>query len=90
MAKVQKKRKSSRRPLEVPEAELPQRVNYMILALGVIVVIIGFLVMSAGDAVSPLSVTTAPIILFIGFCVIIPIGIIYKQPKKTGTEDSAA
>ena len=38
--------------------------------------------MAAGDAVSPLSVTISPIILFIGFCVIIPIGIIYKQPKK--------
>ncbi|MBE0642698.1 MAG: DUF3098 domain-containing protein [Bacteroidetes bacterium] len=62
----------------------------MILAFGVIVVILGFLVMSAGDAVSSLSVTTAPIILFIGFCVIIPIGIIYKKPKNTGTEETTA
>ncbi|MFA6233923.1 MAG: hypothetical protein WC824_07015 [Bacteroidota bacterium] len=90
MAKVQKKRKNSRRPLDVPEAELPQKTNYMILAFGIAVVFIGFLVMSAGDAVSSLSVTIAPIILFIGFCVIIPIGIIYKQPKPASTEDSAA
>ncbi len=90
MAKVQRKRKGSRRPLEVPEAELPQKVNYMILALGVIVVIIGFLVMSAGDAVSSLSVTTSPIILFIGFCVIIPIGVIYRKAKNTGAGDTTA
>lgn len=82
MAKVQRKRKGVSRALDVPEAELPQRINYMILGLGVVVVFIGFLVMAAGDAVSPLSVTISPIILFIGFCVIIPIGIIYKQPKK--------
>ena len=82
MAKVQRKRNGKSRTLDVPEAELPQRINYMILGLGVAVVIIGFLVMAAGDAVSSLSVTLAPMILFIGFCVIIPIGIIYKQPKK--------
>ncbi|MDX9758429.1 MAG: DUF3098 domain-containing protein [Bacteroidota bacterium] len=86
MAKVQRKRKGAKRIIDVPEAELPQRVNYMILGAGVLVVIIGFLVMSAGDAVSPLSVTIAPIILFLGFCVIIPIGIIYKPKKITGDE----
>jgi hypothetical protein len=90
MAKVQKKRKNSRRPLDIPEAELPQKINYMILAFGVAVVIIGFLVMSAGNAVSPLSETISPIILFIGFCVIIPIGIIYKQPKIAKTGDSVS
>ena len=82
MAKVQRKRKGAGRALDVPEAELPQRINYLILALGVAVVFIGFAVMAAGDAVSSLSVTIAPVILFIGFCIIIPIGIIYKQPKQ--------
>ena len=38
MAKVQKKRKNSRRPLDVPEAELPQKTNYMILAFGIAVI----------------------------------------------------
>lgn len=86
MAKVQRKRKGAKRIIDVPEAELPQRINYLILAAGVLVVIIGFFVMSAGDAVSPLSVTVAPIILFLGFCVIIPIGIIYKPKKTTGEQ----
>jgi hypothetical protein len=88
MAKVQRKRKGSPRILDVPEAELPQKINYVILMLGVAVVIVGFLVMAAGDAVSALSVTVAPIILFIGFCIIIPIGIIYKQPKKSTGENA--
>jgi hypothetical protein len=72
-------RKSQKKKGFVPEAELPQRVNYMILIAGVITVIIGYMVMIAGDATSPLSVTIAPIILVIGYCGIIPLGIIYKK-----------
>ncbi|MBN1448023.1 MAG: hypothetical protein JXA28_08835 [Bacteroidetes bacterium] len=84
MAKVQKRRKGARKKLQaVPEAELPQRLNYIILVAGIAVVFLGILVMSMGDAVSPLSVTVAPIILFIGYCVVIPVGIIMK-PKKSG------
>jgi hypothetical protein len=87
MAKVQNKRKSGRRTqLAVPEAELPQRMNYIILIIGVITVLVGFLVMSAGDAVSSLSVTVAPLILFIGYCVIIPLGIIYRKKKPAGEQ----
>lgn len=82
MAKVQKRRKGSRKQQELPEAELPQRTNYMILIAGVAVIIIGFLVMSAGDDVSPLSVTIAPLLLFIGFCVIVPVGIMYRKKDK--------
>ena len=82
MAKVQNKRKSGRRVVQaVPEAELPQRMNYVIIIAGVVTLLAGFLIMSAGDAVSSLSVTIAPVILFIGYCVIIPVGIMYKKKK---------
>lgn len=87
MAKVQNKRKGGRRtPQAIPEAELPQRTNYIILITGVITVLVGFMVMSAGDAVSALSVTIAPLILFIGYCVIIPIGIIYRKKKPAAEQ----
>jgi ABC-type microcin C transport system permease subunit YejB len=81
MAKAQRKRKSSRRLLDAPKAELPQKINYMILIAGVAVLIIGYLVMSMGDDISPVSVTIAPIILFLGYCVVIPLGIIFKKKK---------
>jgi hypothetical protein len=58
MAKVQNKRKSGRRVIQaVPEAELPQRMNYVIIIAGVVTLLAGFLIMSSGDAVSSLSVT---------------------------------
>lgn len=84
MAKVQKGRRGAgrRKRQAVPEAELPQRLNYLILIAGIAVVFLGMVVMSLGGTVSPLSVTVAPIILFIGYCVIIPIGIIIRKKKE--------
>jgi hypothetical protein len=82
MAKTQPRRKGGRKKQAVPEAELPQRLNYIILVAGIAVVVIGMLVMSAGDAVSPLSVTIAPLILVLGYCIIIPIGIIYRRKRQ--------
>ena len=84
MAKVQKGRKGTgrRKQQALPEAELPQRLNYIILIAGVAVAVFGMLVMSMGGTVDPLSVTVAPIILFIGYCVVIPIGIIIRKKKE--------
>ena len=72
-------RKPTKKQGFVPDAELPHKINYMIIIAGVVTVIIGYLVMMAGGTVDPLSITIAPIILVIGYCVIIPIGIIYKK-----------
>jgi len=85
MAKTQVSRKNAKKKEQISEAELPQRINYIILVVGVVTVIVGYLVMSSGDAVSSLSVTIAPLILALGYCVIIPCGIIYK--KKTRAND---
>ena len=79
MAKVQQKKRRTPPGKTVPDAELPQRINYMIIVAGLAVVILGVLIMASGDAVSSSAVTIAPIIMFIGYCVIIPLGIIFKQ-----------
>lgn len=89
MAKAQQVRKRGRKQTEsISPAELPQRVNYIIMIVGVAVIFLGYIVMSMGDATSTLSVTIAPIILFIGYCVIIPVGILYRK-KQTVPEDNA-
>ena len=83
MSKIQSRKQVKKKGF-VPEAELPQRTNYIILIAGVAIIIIGYLVMSAGDAVSPLSVTVAPIILVIGYCIVVPLGIIYRKKRAAG------
>ena len=89
MAKAQPVRKrGKKKQVAIAPAELPQNINYGIMLAGVIVCIIGYIVMSMGDATSSLSVTIAPVILFIGYCVIIPVGILYrkKDDTKAGAE----
>ena len=84
MAKIQAQRKQQQKKKSfATEAELPQRENYIILLIGVAVIVFGYAVMASGDAVSPSAVTIAPIILVIGYCIIIPFGIIYKKKKAS-------
>jgi len=51
--------------------------NYLIFAIGVVVIIIGYISLSAG------SITLAPVLLVLGYCVLIPIAIIISGKKKT-------
>jgi hypothetical protein len=71
--------------------ELPfTKTNYQIIGIGIVVIILGYIAlsMSPWDGLMPLVV--APILLVIGYCVIIPLGILLrkKQPNQTATEIS--
>jgi len=46
--------------------------NYVIFAVGLLVIIVGYISLSAG------SITLAPILLVLGYCVLIPLAIIIK------------
>ncbi len=88
MAKIQAQRRPQpKKKTFVAEVEMPQRINYTIILAGIVTVIIGYLVMAAGDDVSPLSVTIGPLILVLGYCVLIPLGIIYRR-KKADTQQA--
>lgn len=82
MSKTQSRKQTKKKGF-IAELELPQRANYIILIAGVAIIILGYIVMSAGDAVSPLSVTVAPIILVIGYCIVVPLGIIYRKKRAS-------
>ncbi len=51
------------------------RRNYIILAVGVGLIVAGFLFLAMGD------ITISPFLLVIGYCVIIPIGILLPEDK---------
>jgi len=52
------------------------RRNYLIFGIGLAVIIIGYIALASG------SITLAPLLLVIGYCVLIPISIMIKDKKK--------
>lgn len=51
--------------------------NYIIFTVALIVIIVGFIVLGQG------SITLAPILLVIGYCILIPWAILSKGKKET-------
>ena len=63
------------------------RENYVFFLIGLLIIIIGYVFMAQGPADSFWSLTLAPILLVISYCIIIPISIIYKK-KSTQKENT--
>ena len=55
------------------------KTNYAIFGIGIIVIIIGYLIISFNEVNSVASTKIGPVMLFLGYCVIIPISIIYSK-----------
>ncbi|MCB0278864.1 MAG: hypothetical protein KDD94_05145 [Calditrichaeota bacterium] len=55
--------------------------NYQLFALAMLTLVIGYIVMGIGPADGFLSLSLSPIILVIGYCVLIPLSIMYKEKK---------
>jgi hypothetical protein len=63
--------------------------NYQILGIGLLLIVLGYIALSQEpwDGMMPLVV--APILLVLGYCVVIPLGILYRgKPPKQPTETS--
>jgi hypothetical protein len=56
--------------------------NYKILIAGVAVVILGYIALSMEPWDGFMAITVAPMLLVLGYCVVIPIGIIYRKKKE--------
>lgn len=87
MGKVVKKREAKRRS---KDDILPLgRDNFRIIGVGVLVILAGYLAMLEGSVEGFLPLVVAPVLLVLGYCVIIPFGILYKKssvkPETTAT-----
>ena len=58
------------------------KINYQIFGLGLLLISLGYIVMATGETESIQSVKIAPIILIIGYCIMIPAAILVKPKKK--------
>jgi len=57
------------------------RKNYFIFAIGVLLIALGYWVMASGETTSTQSLTVAPIMLFLGYIIVIPAALIYRDKK---------
>ena len=55
------------------------RKNYLLFGFGVFVIIVGYLIMYLGDVNSFQSLVISPLLLLLGYLVIIPLALLYKQ-----------
>ncbi|MCX6829611.1 MAG: hypothetical protein NT002_10075 [candidate division Zixibacteria bacterium] len=56
--------------------------NYAIFGIGLLVIILGYISLASG------SITLAPILLVLGYCVLIPVAIIIDGRRKETPADS--
>ena len=58
------------------------RINYHLFVIGVLTLIMGYILMATGETESMQSVKIAPLILIVGYCVLIPAAILVKPKNK--------
>lgn len=59
--------------------------NFRIIGIGIVVIVAGYLAMLEGSVEGTLPLVVAPILLVVGYCVIIPVGILYRKSMFTRT-----
>ena len=57
------------------------KINYMLFAIGLVIIGLGYLIIANNTVDSSAATKIGPLILFIGYCVIIPVSIMYKSRK---------
>ena len=80
MAKVQPQpKKPIKKKQKIAVVTLPEKENYYIIIAGVAIIILGYILLAMGGVEDALALVISPIILVIGYCVVIPIGIMYRR-----------
>ena len=59
------------------------RKNYLWIGIGIGTIILGYIALAQGPVDSFWSLTLAPILLVIGYCVLVPVGIMVKDNGTT-------
>ena len=62
-------------------------INYILFGIGLALIIVGYLVMAAGEVNSFQSLTLAPIMLFIAYIIVIPAALIYRKKSPEVEEN---
>ena len=56
--------------------------NYLLFISGIICIMLGYIIMALGETYSFQSLTLAPVILTLGYLVLIPSALLYREKEK--------
>lgn len=73
---------SSTKSLPSPFNIYWEKINYILFGLGMFLIIVGFYFMGQGEWNSTSSLVISPILLFIGFVVVMPASILYRKKSE--------
>lgn len=76
------KAKKSKKTQEHLHISLTKK-NYSIIIAGIVIIIIGYLLMNENSVSGFLPTVVAPVLLFVGYCIVIPVGILLKNNPVT-------
>ena len=63
------------------------KTNYLLFGIGLFLIIFGYVLMGNGEVDSFQSLTLAPIMLFIGYIIVIPASLIFRDKDALETDD---
>ena len=89
---MQPKTTKAKKPVTKQKKEITfpfDKQNFMIIGAGIAVIIIGYIIMSQNSVDGFLPTVVAPIVLLLGYCVIIPYGILRRSSVESGTTVAA-
>jgi len=57
------------------------KINYILFICGIIMIILGYIIMVTGETNSFQSLSLSPVILLIGYLILIPASLLYKEKE---------
>lgn len=89
MAKVGKQIKDKKQAHVSPFNEFWTKRNYILLFSGIGILLLGYYLMAQSPWDNFLSLAVSPVVLLVGYLIIIPIAILYKSPSSKRNKDGA-
>ncbi len=88
---IKTKRVDKQRKAKTP-VEMPMKgANYMIIVGGALLIIVTYIILATNDTVYGfIPLNLVPILLFIGYIIVVPIGIMYRGRKKRVDQSGVA
>lgn len=79
---AEKEKQYNRRKKAGPVRFPFRKENYLLFASGVFFLTAGYIALAQGPWDSAWSLTVSPVLLLLGYCVFIPLAILYRPGKK--------